>query len=305
LRQKIIDSNDLTPEELAQVNKNEKLLDIYRNRWWNPKCKNSYFIFSNTHATKSLRANEEVFYSYGERSNAYLFLFYGFCLDHKNKFDSLDIRLNSTNLYTKKKPSEVLKDLLPNYNDDMRDTELFKFRMNKLPLKFMTYLRTLMASSYLAADKQFIDLQTPKVVQFEMLVCKKALQLLKVFGQKYHKTTLQSDLAAERERVKYEHHAATVLRFNIGQKQIFASQVGLFTTLLAFLETIAQSPDFLDRQQLSQVEWQRITFQHECQFEVRMGLSKYFETLANGMKLLATERPEQKIETGIEYKVLS
>jgi hypothetical protein len=305
LRQKIIDSNDLTPEELAQVNKNEKLLDIYRNRWWNPKCKNSYFIFSNTHATKSLRANDEVFYSYGERSNAYLFLFYGFCLDHKNKFDSLDIRLNSTNLYTKKKPSEVLKDLLPNYNDDMRDTELFKFRMNKLPLKFMTYLRTLMASSYLAADKQFIDLQTPKVVQFEMLVCKKALQLLKVFGQKYHKTTLQSDLAAERERVKYEHHAATVLRFNIGQKQIFASQVGLFTTLLAFLETIAQSPDFLDRQQLSQVEWQRITFQHECQFEVRMGLSKYFETLANGMKLLATERPEQKIETGIEYKVLS
>jgi len=128
-------------------------LDIYRNRWWNPKCKNSYFIFSNTHATKSLRANDEVFYSYGERSNAYLFLFYGFCLDHKNKFDSLDIRLNSTNLYTKKKPSEVLTDLLPNYNDDMRDTELFKFRMNKLPLKLMTYLRTLLASSYLAADK--------------------------------------------------------------------------------------------------------------------------------------------------------
>jgi len=281
------------------------LLDIYRNRWWNPKCKNSYFIFSNTHATKSLRANDEVFYSYGERSNAYLFLFYGFCLDHKNKFDSLDIRLNRTNLYTKKKPSEVLTDLLPNYDDDMRDTELFKFRMNKLPLKFMTYLRTMLASSYLAADKQFIDLRSPKVVQFEMLVCKKALQLLKVFGQKYHKTTLQSDLAAERERLKYEHHAATVLRFNIGQKQIFASQVGLFTTLLAFLEIIAQSPDFLDRQQLSQVEWQRITFQHECQFEVRMGLSKYFETLANGMKLLATERPEQKIETGIEYKVLS
>jgi len=80
-----------------------------------------------------------------------------------------------------------------------------------------------------------------------MLVCKKALQLLKVFGQKYHKTTLQSDLATERERLKYEHHAATVLRFNICQKQIFASQVGLFTTLLAFLEIIAQSPDFLDR----------------------------------------------------------
>jgi len=36
-----------------------------------------------------------------------------------------------------------------------------------------------------------------------------------------------------------------------------------------------------------------------------MGLSKYFETLANGMKLLATERPEQKIETGLGYKVPS
>jgi hypothetical protein len=217
----------------------------------------------------------------------------------------LQIRLHSSRNFTKKKQSEALTDLLPKYNNDLRDTELFKFRMNKLPLKFMTYLRTMLASSYLAADKQFIDLQTPKVVQFEMLVCKKALQLLKVFGQKYHKTTLQSDLAAERERLEYEHHAATVLRFNIGQKQIFASQVGLFTTLLAFLETIAQSPDFLDRQQLSQAEWQRVTFTPECQFEVRMGLSKYFKALANGMKLLATERPAQKIEAGLGSKALS
>jgi hypothetical protein len=181
LRQKIIDSNDLTPEEKDQVIKNKTLSDFYRNEW-HPKCKKSYFIFSNSHATKSLRANDEVFYSYGERSNAYLFLFYGFCLDHKNKFDYLQIRLHCTSKFTNKKLNEDMTNLLPKYNYVMRDTELFKFRMNKLPLKLMTYLRTLLASSYLAADKQFIDLQTPKVVQFEMLVCKKALQLLKVFG---------------------------------------------------------------------------------------------------------------------------
>jgi hypothetical protein len=63
----------LTPADLKIISSNTRLCDVYNYRlWWKEDDPDTYLIFANNSDT-TIQAGEQVFYSYGNRANSYLF----------------------------------------------------------------------------------------------------------------------------------------------------------------------------------------------------------------------------------------
>ena len=60
-------------------------------KWWNYQSSDTYFTIS-THDKYSFAPGQQIFTSYGRRSNKFLLIFYGFCIPN-NKHDSIMIRI--------------------------------------------------------------------------------------------------------------------------------------------------------------------------------------------------------------------
>lgn len=57
--------------------------------WWKYSDPHTYFVVS---TSRPMKAGEQLYNSYGKRSNRYLLIWYGFTID-RNKFDSVPFRL--------------------------------------------------------------------------------------------------------------------------------------------------------------------------------------------------------------------
>ena len=78
-----------TEKQIAQKKKEDKKKD---KSWWTYNDPNIYFTVS-TQTRYSFEAGDQIFTSYGRRSNKFLLIFYGFCIPD-NKHDSILMRIN-------------------------------------------------------------------------------------------------------------------------------------------------------------------------------------------------------------------
>ena len=92
LGQKIRNGQELSASQMETVWYSTRLRDIYNNRWWSVGLQ-SFFVQYN-YDSKPMRAGEQVFYQYGNRSDDYLVEQYGFSLDPgQNPFSNWKFRL--------------------------------------------------------------------------------------------------------------------------------------------------------------------------------------------------------------------
>ena len=80
----------LNEEEMETVAENDRLQEIFNDRWYlatGPQLEQTYFAFYNTSQKEKIKADTQLFVSYGYHSNAFLLENYGFILDD-NPYDS-------------------------------------------------------------------------------------------------------------------------------------------------------------------------------------------------------------------------
>lgn len=136
----------------------------------------------------AIKPGEQVFFTYGRRSNQYLVENYGFTLDHTNFYSHLPIRaVLATNPKAKiKSAKELLPDekLLADEENLYAVTELLKVKYNKVSPEVFSFLRSvLMESNYEADDKKYLMVSSPRVIDFELMVLKFGVELLEEYGK--------------------------------------------------------------------------------------------------------------------------
>ena len=202
LIQKIL-SDDHTVAENLDVEEKEAIVDsfqlmqAYNNRWYRHDNPDTYVLLVNM--GKAIEPSEQVWFNYGRRSNSHLFENYGFTLDHTNVYANLRLRvILSTN---PKQKIETAKSLFPDQKtlDDRENldelTELLKIKLNRVSPGILQYLRSvLMEQNYDKEDKKYIMVSTPRVIEFEILVVKFAINLLEEYAKQNLKGSVQKDL---------------------------------------------------------------------------------------------------------------
>ena len=90
--QKLHAGQGLNATEMETVGYSQRLKDVYNTRWWNNGLQ-AFFVHYNV-SHKTLRAGDQIFYEYGNRSDDYLVEQYGFCLEpNQNPFSSWKFRV--------------------------------------------------------------------------------------------------------------------------------------------------------------------------------------------------------------------
>jgi len=139
-------------EEFDTVSNLSRFRDIYNFRWWNYSDKDNYFSMSNV-GTTPIKPGDQVFYSYGSRSNSNLLLYYGFCLEEDNKCNSFEFRvfLNLNPKNPVPSPEAVLPlDSTKLYEDVnyAETTDLIALKPYRICDSFMSYLRSILQLNY-------------------------------------------------------------------------------------------------------------------------------------------------------------
>lgn len=128
------------------------LRNVYQFKWWRPAsgdppaADDCWAVMYNC-SSESIRAGDQVFFTYGLRSNSYLLQHYGFCLE-ENPYDNLRMRVICG---TKPEaPIENSAELLPNdkllADEDNLDTttELLTVYSHKYSSSLFNYLRSVL-----------------------------------------------------------------------------------------------------------------------------------------------------------------
>lgn len=139
----------------------------------------AYFVQYNTDK-KPMRAGDQVFYEYGNRSDDYLVEQYGFCLNpDENPFSAWKFRVSIGVSPTGE--IEDIEELLPtesmyseeNYQNIDNVTEMISVQSHRISEQFFEYLRQTMTSHYIeleGEDPQYLMISCPRVIAFEELV---------------------------------------------------------------------------------------------------------------------------------------
>jgi len=180
-------AENLYAEELETVAANPVLKQAYNNRWYRYDSNETYFILINM-GPAAIKPGEQVFFTYGRRSNQCLVENYGFTLDHNNFYSHLPFRaVLATNPKAKiKSAKELLPDekMLADEENFYAVTELLKVKYNKVSPEVLSFLRSvLMESNYEADDKKYLMVSSPRVIDFELMVLKFGVELLQEYGK--------------------------------------------------------------------------------------------------------------------------
>lgn len=162
---------------------------------------------------------------------------YGFCLG-KNRFDNLKLRVVVGTAPEGKveNPAELLptaKMLSEPENLD-KTTELLKIKPHKVSTDLLNYLRSVLLNNFTEdEDFKLIHVSTPRVVKFELMIIDFASKLLESYGKTilFKRTSLEQDA----QTLPKSHEHQTILQYNMGQKQIFASHMKFLEVLRAVL----------------------------------------------------------------------
>ena len=198
-RMKLLKEQD--EEEWAKMteeyNSSEEEDDEENFAWYKDDDKDTYFVLC-TKYKNVYGPNQQVFHCYGRRTNRFLLLNYGFCLNN-NKYNSLSFRVwvNFNWQEEKKKEQEKLaKGIVDNgeeEEEDNRISKIVRLKRNRLSEEIFAYLRANLLNTYKGKNLEYLLISAPVDAEFEMLVVACTLNLLKGFLASRFKTPLSHD----------------------------------------------------------------------------------------------------------------
>merc|ERR1711957_108725 len=243
--------------------------------WWNYNDTDTFFTVSTKHRV-GYTAGQQIFTSYGRRSNKFLLVFYGFCI-RNNKHDSITCRLNRVVALKDKMSAEKLSEALFVDDKDLseikdKDTMLVHLKPNKLDANLMAYIRAQSLVMY-KGDVTKIRMTEPVEVEYE-LCC---LETYKTFVEKLrtrHEARFAPINEAELPEGMPEHRVQFIKTYRSEQLRIYVSHLSLVETCISILNRIHSVKNMSPSLSIAQHAGGGQL--HNCVF-----LRKYFKRLFN------------------------
>jgi len=196
-------------------------MDAYNDRWYRYNNDDTYFILVNRRGT-SIMPGEQVYFSYGKKSNSYLLENYGFTLDEKNIFAQIELRVKiGINPKEKVKSADVFypdEKTLEDVENLETSTLLMRIKGEVISEGLLAYLREHLQNNFEGEDKKYIMATSPRVIEYELMVIDFALELLYAFPDSLQgKIFKQSSISQDQDSLKTstDDEISTILQYNI------------------------------------------------------------------------------------------
>lgn len=175
--------------------------------WYNDEDQGTYFVLC-TKYKNVYEKGQQVFHCYGRRTNRFLLLNYGFCLNN-NKYNSLSFRIwvnfnwqeerrkdeerKLKEAKEGKKIEEVDSDNEEAVAKDNKISKVVRLKKNRLSEEIFAYLRANLLNTYKGKNLEYLLVSAPVDSEFEMLVVGCTVNLLKGLLNSRFKTPLEKD----------------------------------------------------------------------------------------------------------------
>jgi len=192
-----------------EYNSSEEEDDEENFAWYDHKDNETYFVLC-TKYKNIYQPGQQVFHCYGRRTNRFLLLNYGFCLNN-NKYNSLSFRVwVNFNWQEEKKKDEARKaakakgkesagksdsesDEEESPEKDNQISKVIRLKRNHFNEEIFAYLRANLLNTYKGKNLPYLLVSAPVDAEFEMLVVACTINLLKGLMTSRFKTPLEKD----------------------------------------------------------------------------------------------------------------
>ena len=178
---------------------------------------------------------QQVFHCYGRRTNRFLLLNYGFCLNN-NKYNSLSFRVwinfnwqkaHQKELDKAAKEGEAAKDLSSSDDEDEKDNRISKvirLKKNRIGEEIFAYIRANLLNTYKGKNLEYLLVSAPVDAEFEMLVVACTINLLKgLLASRFKKSLDDDKKLLEDTTISYRKRFAILHRMNA--KEVLNSNI--------------------------------------------------------------------------------
>ena len=199
----------------------------------------SFFVYVNK-TRQTIEPGDQVYYCYGNRSNKFLLLNYGFCFQN-NKYDSYEIPMRLDLPFEEIVPSELV---------DLKflsaQAQPIRFKNDQINEVMVGYLRSCCKKSYLKMKgltdtKKRILLTLPTLLDYEQYVFANYMSiLLYIQDQLNILATLEQDVA-QLKSTDISFEKRMVITYRLEKKKIVKSQINIILKTLDVLSNIKKT----------------------------------------------------------------
>lgn len=189
-----------------EYNSSEEEDDEENFAWYKGEDDQTYFTLC-TKYKNIYNPGQQVFHCYGRRTNRFLLLNYGFCLNN-NKYNSLSFRVWINFNWQKEKEKDQAKEKKQvekkesssSDEEESKDPEkanqiskVIRLKRNRFNEEIFAYLRANLLNTYKGKNLPYLLVSAPVDAEFEMLVIACTINLLKGLMTSRFKTSLEHD----------------------------------------------------------------------------------------------------------------
>ena len=237
-----------------EYNSSEEDDDEENFAWYDKDDDQTYFVLCTKHKN-IYNPGQQVFHCYGRRTNRFLLLNYGFCLNN-NKYNSLSFRVwVNFNWQEEKKKDEERKttkteedsdDSSNEQDKDNRISKVIRLKRNRFNEEIFAYLRANLLNTYKGKNLPYLLVSAPVDAEFEMLVIACTINLLKGLMTSRFKTPLETDHELLRDpALPIRQRFAVLHRMNA--KEILTENINYCNILMRLLARFGTDDDYKTR----------------------------------------------------------
>lgn len=298
-RMKILKEQD--EEEWAKMteeyNSSEEEDDEENFAWYNHEDDQTYFVLCSKHKN-IYNVGQQVFHCYGRRTNRFLLLNYGFCLNN-NKYNSLSFRVwVNFNWQEERAKKEVQKQQSSKSDSDEEEkdnriSKIIRLKRDHLNEEIFAYLRANLLNTYKGKNLAYLLVSAPVDTEFELLVLACTINLLKGLMTTRFKTPLETDRALLRDpTLPIRKRFAVLHRMNA--KEILTDNINFCHILMKILARFTTEGGFTKETYMERVE------DYEAEADVvpnRIRFRRYLrELLINQKRVLSAALDKEYIQ---------
>ena len=300
-----------------EYNSSEEEDDEENFAWYKPNDKETYFVLCTKHKNV-YNVGQQVFHCYGRRTNRFLLLNYGFCLNN-NKYNSLSFRVwvNFNWQEERKKVEEQKAQGVPRKDSsssssdgegdekDNRISKVIRLKKTHFNEEIFAYLRANLLNTYKGKNLPYLLVSSPVDVEFEMLVVACTINLLKGLMTSRFKTPLEKDQELLRDAsLPIRNRFAVLHRMNA--KDILTENINYCNILMRILARFGTAGQvLLEPKDYKNIYMQFVEGGYEKEEELmrnRIRIRRYLrELIINQKRVLSAALDKEYVDKVKEY----
>jgi len=229
-------------EKLQEYDSSDDDEDEENFGWMQKNDSDNYLVLATKHKN-AYEKGQQVFHCYGRRTNRFLLVNYGFCLEN-NKYNSLNFRVWINFDWKKGTEAKLREEGAGDPNDeDSRISKLIRLKGNKINEDILAYLRANLLNTYSGKNLHHLLISTPVDCEFELLVIACCINLLKGLVSSRFKGSAKEDAELLKDPTLSSRHRFAIIHRK-SSKEIIEGNLKLCQILLRILARMVDGKPF-------------------------------------------------------------